>query len=61
MTTANRFGAFLTLLPLINIDRRPMIVVRNEGNPVPQTIPFALFEDLQESIFLMGYANGVRP
>jgi hypothetical protein len=28
---------------------------------VPQTIPFALFEDLQESIFLMEYANGVRP
>jgi hypothetical protein len=62
MTTANRFFSFLTLLPLVNIDRRPMIVIRKEGNPIPQTIPFALFEDLQECVFLMEYANnGIRP
>lgn len=61
MTTANRFGSFLNLLPLINIDKRPSIVFRTEGNPISQVILFALFEDLQESMFLMEYADGVRP
>jgi hypothetical protein len=61
MTTANRFFAFLSLLPLINIDKRPKLVLRKTGNPILQIIPFALFEDLQEAIFLMEYANGVRP
>lgn len=61
MTTANRFGAFLNLLPLINIDKRPTIVLRAEGNPISQVTPFALFEDLDESMFLMEYADGVRP
>jgi hypothetical protein len=63
MTAANRFGTFLTLLPLVNIDKKPRIVVRLEGSPIWQTIPFALFEDLRESMFLMEYAgaDGVRP
>jgi hypothetical protein len=61
MTTANRFGAFLGLLPLINIDKRPKIVTRAEGNPIPQTILLALFDDLRESMFMMEYADGVRP
>jgi hypothetical protein len=61
MTTANRFFGFLSLLRLINIDKRPRLLVRGKGNPVLQTVPFALFEDLQEAIFLMEYADGVRP
>jgi hypothetical protein len=61
MTTANRFGAFLDLLPLINIDKRPMITILFEGNPIIHRIPFALFEDLKESMFLMEYADGIRP
>jgi hypothetical protein len=61
MTTANRFFGFLSLLPVINVDRRPRIVFRKKGTPIAQLSPFALFEDLQESIFLMEYANGVRP
>jgi hypothetical protein len=61
MTTANRFFGFLSLLPLISIDKRPRLVLRKKGDPVIQTIPFALFEDLQEAMFLMEYANGVRP
>jgi hypothetical protein len=61
MTTANRFGAFLCLLPLINIDKRPKIVTRVAGNLMEQVIPLALFEDLRESMFMMEYADGVRP
>jgi hypothetical protein len=61
MTTANRFFVFLSLLPLINIDKRPRLVLRKKGDPVIQIIPFALFEDLKEAMFLMEYANGVRP
>jgi hypothetical protein len=61
MTIANRLFGFLSLLPLINMDKRPRIVLRKKGEPKIQSIPFALFEDLQEAIFLMQYANGVRP
>ncbi len=61
MTTATRLFGILNLLPIINIDKRPKITVREKGNPVIQTIPFTLFEDLREVIFLMEYATGVRP
>jgi hypothetical protein len=61
MTTANRFFGFLSLLPLINIDKRPRLVLRKKGDPVIQNIPFALFDDLQEAMSLMEYSNGVRP
>lgn len=63
MNTAKRFSGFLSLLPMINIGRRPMIKVQTfrEDGPVMQTIPLALFEDLKESIYLMEYSNGVRP
>ncbi|HJT46889.1 MAG TPA: hypothetical protein VJ729_01815 [Nitrososphaeraceae archaeon] len=61
MTTANRFFGFITLLSLVNINKRPVLQIRKKGNPIIQTVPFALFEDLGESIFLMEYANGVRP
>jgi hypothetical protein len=63
MTAGKRFAAFLSLLPMINIARRPTIKVNtyNEEGPVVQTIAFALFEDLRESMYLMEYSNGVRP
>ncbi len=61
MITATRLGGFLSLLPAINIDKRPRLVIRKTGDPVLQTIPFALFEDLKEAIFLMEYANAIRP
>jgi len=61
MTTAIRFASFLSLLSFINIDKRPRLVIRKEGDMILQTIPFALFEDLKEAIFLMEYASGVRP
>jgi hypothetical protein len=63
MTTANRFGTYLTLLPLININKHPTIQVRKHGDPIFETIPLALFEDLKESLFLMEYAaaDSIRP
>jgi hypothetical protein len=63
MTTTNRIGGFLSLLPLVNVDKRPRLVVKKKNEPsfFPQVIPFALFEDLQETMRLMEYANGVRP
>jgi hypothetical protein len=61
MTTANRLFGFLTLLPVINVDNRPKIVLRRGGDPIIQTIPFALFEDMSEALSLMEYSDGVRP
>jgi hypothetical protein len=61
MTIANRFLGFVSLIALVNVDNRPRIVIRKIGDPIIQTIPFALFEDLREAMFLMQYADGVRP
>ena len=63
MSTAKRFSGFLSLLPIINIYKRPVIKISTSKNNIPviQTVPIALFEDLNESIYLMEYANGVRP
>ena len=61
MTTAQRLYNYITLLPIVNIDRRPRLVTRHEGDPIQKICPFATFEDLQESIYLMEYSNGVRP
>lgn len=61
MTTAQRLFSYTTLLPVVNIDRRPRLVTRSEGDPILKICPFATFEDLQESIYLMEYSNGVRP
>ena len=61
MTVANRFFGFLTLLPIVNSDRRPRLIRREKESFIHQTILFALFEDLRESLDLMQYANGVRP
>ena len=61
MTFANRFFGYLSLLPIINIGCRPRLYRKMDYYPFHETIPFALFEDLKETMFLMQYANGVRP
>ena len=61
MTTAHRLYNYLSILPLINIDKRPRIVTRCEGSPLLYTCPFALFEDFREAVYLMEYSDGVRP
>jgi hypothetical protein len=69
MTTGNRLFTFLSLLPVINIDRRPRLVTTivsktesgdEKERPVEVT-PIALFEDLQESLSLMENSSGLRP
>jgi hypothetical protein len=62
MTTANRLFGIMSLSSIVNIGKRPRILVRQEGNPIAQTIHFILFEDLKDAIYLMEYAvSGVRP
>ena len=73
MTTGNRLFTFLSLLPIINIDRRPRLVTtqvtktetetgdeKEKERPVEIT-PIALFEDLAEAMFLMENSSGLRP
>jgi hypothetical protein len=61
MTTAQRLYNYMALLPVVNIDKRPRLVTRSECDPIMKICPFATFEDLQESVYLMEYSNGVRP
>jgi hypothetical protein len=62
MTTANRLFGFIALLAIVNIDKRPKIVLRKNGDLIIQRIPFALFEDLSEVLSLMDYSSdGIRP
>jgi hypothetical protein len=61
MTTANRFFGFLSLLPIVNIEKRPRLVLMDKKGYDLGIIPFALFEDLNESEYLLRDANGVRP
>jgi hypothetical protein len=61
MTTAHRFFSYLSLLPIINFEHRPRLLIRKEGATDMQMIPMATFDDLKESMFLMEYSNGVRP
>lgn len=61
MTFANRFFGYLSLLSIINVGKRPRLYRKIDEYPFHETIPFALFEDLKETMFLMQYANGVRP
>jgi hypothetical protein len=35
-------------------------VLRKDGDPIMQTIPFAIFEDLRESVSFVEYADGLR-
>jgi hypothetical protein len=63
MTTANRLFSLMSLSALINLDRRPRYMYREEGNPIMQNIPFVTFEDLRESLAFIDYSaiDGVRP
>jgi uncharacterized protein YdcH (DUF465 family) len=61
MTTAQRLFNYTTLLSVVNIDKRPRLVTRVEGHPTLNICPFATFDDLRESVYLMEYSNGVRP
>jgi hypothetical protein len=61
MTVAYRLFSYLSLLPIINLDKRPRILFRKKGDPITQVMPIATYDDLKEALFLMEYANGVRP
>jgi len=61
MTRANRLFAFLSFLPIVQFDKRPRLAIIKKGDISIQTIPIATFEDLQNTISLMEYSDGVRP
>jgi hypothetical protein len=67
MTAAKRFNAFLSLLPMINITKRPSIRMQKEGEkededgPIVYTMPLGTFEDLNDALYIMQFSNGVRP
>ena len=63
MTMAYRLFSFMNLLPQINFYHRPYLQVVDPSRNILfiQQIPFATFEDLREAIYLMEYADGVRP
>jgi hypothetical protein len=66
MTSAKRFNAFLSLLPLVNVHKRPYILLHNadkqDGNgPVAHIIPLATFDDIKYAMYIMQFSNGVRP
>jgi hypothetical protein len=63
MTTSYRLFSFLSLIPQINLYSRPYLQVIDPTRKVLfiLKIPFATFEDLKEAIYLMEYADGVRP
>ena len=63
MTMSYRLFSFLSLLPQINFYSRPYMQVTDPNRNILfiQRIPFAVFEDLKESAYLMEYADGVRP
>jgi hypothetical protein len=67
MTVAYRLFSYLSLLPAINIEKRPRVIFRDkrqpieQGKPLTQIMPLATYDDLKEAMSLMEYANGVRP
>jgi hypothetical protein len=61
MTRANRLYTYLSLLPVVNFDKRPRITIVKQGDTRIQTIPIATFDDLQKTNQLMEYSDGVRP
>lgn len=63
MTMRYRLFSFLSLLPQINFYRRPYMQVTDPSRNVLyiKRIPFAIFEDQKEAMYLMEYADGVRP
>ena len=61
MTLVRLLYTFLSLLTLINIQHRPRISIFDKSDLTMRIFPFASFEDLNEALFLIEYANGVRP
>jgi hypothetical protein len=61
MTRANRLFAFLSFIPIVQFDKRPRLTIVKKGDISIQTIPIATFEDLQNTVSLMEYSDGVRP
>ena len=61
MTRANRIYTYLSFLPIVNFHKRPRITIVKQGDINIQVIPIATFEDLQNTISLMEYSDGVRP
>lgn len=61
MTFRYRLFTWLSLLPVVKFEKRPYIVIRRAGQIIKEVLPFALFEDLKEAIYLMAYTSGVRP
>lgn len=61
MTFAIRLFGYLNNISLVNSEKRPKLVMRKEGCLSIMKYPFAVFEDLSEALFLMEYADGVRP
>jgi hypothetical protein len=61
MTRANRLSTYISFLPIVYFHKRPRIILVKKGDITIQTIPIATFEDLQNTISLMEYSDGVRP
>ena len=62
MTRANRFYTYLSFLPIVYFHKRPRITIaKKEGDTRIQVLPIATFEDLQNTVSLMEYSEGVRP
>jgi hypothetical protein len=61
MTRANRLSIYLSFLPIVYFYKRPRITLVKKGDTKIQTIPIATFEDLQNTVSLMEYSDGVRP
>ena len=61
MTRANRLSTYLSFLPIVYFHNRPRLTLVKKGDTKIQTIPIATFEDLQNTISLMEYSDGVRP
>ena len=65
MTLAYRLFCYLALLPVVNIDKRPRVMLTHQHwkrqEYTTQVIPLATYDDLTEAMYLMQYANGVRP
>jgi hypothetical protein len=61
MTRANRLSTYLSFLPIVYFHKRPRLTIVKKGDISIQTIPIATFEDLQNTISLMEYSDGVRP
>jgi hypothetical protein len=60
MTVANRLFSAISVSAIINIDNRPRYLLRKEGDHIMQTIPFATFDDLSESMLFVEDADGLR-